>query len=422
MDNEETIFDQSRINQNPKAEQQSMDETQKENMMGEQENKDSSPASSKTKRKIGSMAAAGIGAAVGVAGTLIPKMVFPVNPEDGEELSDEEGGLEGQEETDAPTASEHLTGHDMDVATSVDDSMSFSEAFAAARHEVGPGGLFVWHGHTYGTYYANEWNAMTPEEHDQYWSDVYHTTSHLDPEEPEEPVATTDPEEPVGPEEPIATTDPEEPVEPEEPVGPTDPEEPIATTDPDEPVEPEEPVGLTDPEEPIATTDPDEPVDPEEPVIDVPETLVVNEEDVIAELDLDDDGVSDVAMVDVNDNDIPDLVVDTTGDGQYDTLIVDPLVDTEGNLVVAEENIHEIDDMVVLSEDEPVDGGEGLVIDDGTGGGAIDDPTFDNPEGDVFDTTDDGLSTENPDVDLLADVDFDPDVTIDNNMNMDEFV
>ena len=80
----------------------------------------------------------------------------------------------------APEPKDDLMGHDMDVAFGVDDSMSFNEAFAAARREVGPGGLFVWHGNTYGTYYANEWNAMSPADHDQYWADVYHTTHSIE--------------------------------------------------------------------------------------------------------------------------------------------------------------------------------------------------------------------------------------------------
>jgi len=49
------------------------------------------------------------------------------------------------------------------VATNVDDSMSFNEAFAAARNEVGAGGAFEWRGNVYGTYYAEEWNSMSPE-------------------------------------------------------------------------------------------------------------------------------------------------------------------------------------------------------------------------------------------------------------------
>ena len=123
-------------------------------------------------------AAAGVGAAVGVGlGVLTPKMVFPIS-EDVDEISVEEDG-EGMEEVEATASSAHLVGHDMDVATGVDDSMSFGEAFAAARHEVGADGMFVWHGNTYGTHTAEEWNAMSQEDQDQYWANVNHTTSHM---------------------------------------------------------------------------------------------------------------------------------------------------------------------------------------------------------------------------------------------------
>ena len=93
---------------------------------------------------------------------------------------------------ETPTVSEGLVGHDMDVASGVNDSMSFGEAFAAARHELGAGGLFVWHGNTYGTYYANEWNDMTPEQHDQYWADVQHTTSTIEYDPMDDSVLTDD--------------------------------------------------------------------------------------------------------------------------------------------------------------------------------------------------------------------------------------
>lgn len=46
----------------------------------------------------------------------------------------------------------------------VNDDLSFGEAFAAARAEVGPGGVFHWHGGIYNTYSADEWNAMTIEQ------------------------------------------------------------------------------------------------------------------------------------------------------------------------------------------------------------------------------------------------------------------
>lgn len=50
------------------------------------------------------------------------------------------------------------------IATGVNDNMSFSQAFVAARAEVGAGGAFEWHGRVYGTYYKNEWDGMSAQE------------------------------------------------------------------------------------------------------------------------------------------------------------------------------------------------------------------------------------------------------------------
>lgn len=52
---------------------------------------------------------------------------------------------------------------EVQVAFSPDDSMSFQEAFASARGEVGPHGLFAWRGSLFGTYYEDEWNELPKE-------------------------------------------------------------------------------------------------------------------------------------------------------------------------------------------------------------------------------------------------------------------
>ena len=54
----------------------------------------------------------------------------------------------------------------------VNDNVSFGEAFADARAQVGPGGIFEWHGRVYGTYYEEEWNNMSAEERAQYQSKI----------------------------------------------------------------------------------------------------------------------------------------------------------------------------------------------------------------------------------------------------------
>ena len=50
----------------------------------------------------------------------------------------------------------------------VNDDASFSQAFADARAQVGPGGAFEWRGHVYSTYYEEEWNNMSAEERANY--------------------------------------------------------------------------------------------------------------------------------------------------------------------------------------------------------------------------------------------------------------
>lgn len=51
------------------------------------------------------------------------------------------------------------------LATTVTDDMTFDEAFAAARTEMGPGDYFEWHGNYYNTFYQQEWEGMTETEH-----------------------------------------------------------------------------------------------------------------------------------------------------------------------------------------------------------------------------------------------------------------
>lgn len=49
---------------------------------------------------------------------------------------------------------------------------SFSQAFAEARAEVGPGGVFHWHGGIYNTYTKEEWDAMSAEEKQEFAENV----------------------------------------------------------------------------------------------------------------------------------------------------------------------------------------------------------------------------------------------------------
>lgn len=85
-----------------------------------------------------------------------------------------------EETPDVEIVDENATESSVSEAHGVSDSQSFSEAFEAARAEVGPGGVFYWHGGIYNTYTAAEWDAMTPEEKAEFAQRVA----------PEVPVAT----------------------------------------------------------------------------------------------------------------------------------------------------------------------------------------------------------------------------------------
>lgn len=52
------------------------------------------------------------------------------------------------------------------------DGQSFKEAFDAARAEIGPGGVFRWRGNLYNTYTEDEWNNMTDEDKEQFAQSV----------------------------------------------------------------------------------------------------------------------------------------------------------------------------------------------------------------------------------------------------------
>ncbi len=72
----------------------------------------------------------------------------------------------------AQVADDSVSLNEARLAVGVDDSMSFSQAFATARAEVGAGGVFVWRGTLYGTYYETEWNAMSAEDRAAYYASI----------------------------------------------------------------------------------------------------------------------------------------------------------------------------------------------------------------------------------------------------------
>ena len=89
----------------------------------------------------------------------------------------------------------------LQIAGASNEDLSFNEAFEAARAEVGPGGVFTWHGNLYGTYTMEEWYNLTSDEKAEYasrihWDNVDSTESDVAEFAPE-----TTPADEVSPEE-----------------------------------------------------------------------------------------------------------------------------------------------------------------------------------------------------------------------------
>lgn len=109
------------------------------------------------------------GILLGGAGSFAATAATLSNAEDVVAENAEENVENSAEENATAEEAAHVVAHG-NVAAGVNDNMSFNEAFAAARSEVGAGGCFVWHGNVYGTYYANEWNSMSPAQRDEFAS------------------------------------------------------------------------------------------------------------------------------------------------------------------------------------------------------------------------------------------------------------
>ncbi len=107
---------------------------------------------------------------------------------DGDEATEESNNAETETGADAHDVSVNYS----DVA-SVNEGQSFSEAFEQARAEVGPGGVFRWHGGVYGTYTKDEWDTMSPEEQRQFSQNAMRAagnageggSAHVEPHTPE---------------------------------------------------------------------------------------------------------------------------------------------------------------------------------------------------------------------------------------------
>lgn len=77
------------------------------------------------------------------------------------------------------------------IASQIEEQMPFGEAYAAAREETGPGGIFSWHGQVYNTYTVEEWQGLSLGQRQEFLSDVgYRPTQGTDLRDEEAPRST----------------------------------------------------------------------------------------------------------------------------------------------------------------------------------------------------------------------------------------
>lgn len=121
------------------------------------------PAAQANKKRVWTEAVvAGVPAIV--LGSLGTVYAASVSANEVEQSIDESDPLPVEENVTDQAVVEHVS--------DVTDEMSFSEVFAAARAELGPGAVFSWNGNLYSTYYAEEWEAMTEEQKQEFADSV----------------------------------------------------------------------------------------------------------------------------------------------------------------------------------------------------------------------------------------------------------
>lgn len=144
------IFDESNYETQTKEQGEKLIQNHKEAFV--QANQEQIERHKKIKR------AAAIAGGLGVVGAAIA--FAPISAPD--IITGEEDAVEGILVPDKPA-----------FAASVTDDMSFREAFATARTEVGQGGYFEWHGQKYNTYYKEEWDELSEDDRREFVNNVF---------------------------------------------------------------------------------------------------------------------------------------------------------------------------------------------------------------------------------------------------------
>lgn len=143
--------------------------------------------SKKSKKTNPIVAAAGgfvVGAATGTATTIAAATSNNEAEIPTDIIAEEKLAEEKHEETpEVPTPEQAILANDEGIRYAHVNADNFNDAFAQAREQVGPGGVFEYNGRIYATYYAEEWNDMSSQERADFQSKVYEVapTHHAEP-------------------------------------------------------------------------------------------------------------------------------------------------------------------------------------------------------------------------------------------------
>lgn len=140
-----------------------------ENESSQISEKVAAPSETKAKSVKSSVKKAAVGAGAGLLIGGISTLFMGMRQADAE--SDEAEAKE--DPTDQEMNQMDLVDDTLQIAEASNEDLSFNEAFQAARAEVGPGGVFTWHGNLYGTYTMEEWDNLTSDEKAEYASRIH---------------------------------------------------------------------------------------------------------------------------------------------------------------------------------------------------------------------------------------------------------
>lgn len=128
---------------------------------------------SKKRRKVNIMSAVASGFVAGAAVGAGVSAAASTTSEDIETPIDTKEEIVTEETPETPAPEQAILANDEGIRYAHVEADNFNEAYAQARAQVGPGGVFEYNGRIYSTYTAEEWNEMSAEERAEYQGKIF---------------------------------------------------------------------------------------------------------------------------------------------------------------------------------------------------------------------------------------------------------